>query len=107
MKKKKYIYIYIYIYYTYTIYYIYIIYNNLKTMRYFVKNLFMTLSDGYKHQSDLLIEIIDSNKDTKPKDMWNKNEKRHIHKGVNALYDGREIALDVFKIGILPLAKTN
>ena len=25
----------------------------------------MTLSDGYKNQSDLLIEIIDSNKDQK------------------------------------------
>ena len=67
----------------------------------------MTLSDGYKNQSDLLIEIIASNKDTKPKNMWNKNEKRHIHESVNALYDCREMVLDVFKIRILPLATTN
>ena len=98
---------YIYIHIIYTIYYIYIIYNNLKTIRCFIKNIFMTLSDGYKNQSDLLIEIIDSNKDTKPKNMWNKNEKRHIHEGVNALYDCREMVLDVFKIRILPLATTN
>ena len=59
------IYIYIYTHIIYTIYCIYIIYNNLKTIRYFIKNIFMTLSDGYKNQSDLLIEIIDSNKDQK------------------------------------------
>ena len=39
--------------------------------------------------------------------MWNKNEKRHIHEGVNALYDCRKMVLDVFKIRILPLATTN
>ena len=61
---------------------LYIVSNNLKQqIQYFAKNMFageFTLNDADKHQSDLLVQIVEFHKDTKPRDIEKKAKNRYL-----------------------------
>ena len=75
-----------------------------EAIRFFAKNMFtdkITLNDADKHQSDLLIEIVDLNKDTDLRRI--KRKKRGTYESITVLYNGTEMVLDAFKSEIFPL----
>ena len=50
-------------------------------IQYFAKNMFagkFTLNDADKHQSDLLVQIVEFHKDTKPRDIEKKAKNRYL-----------------------------
>ena len=65
-----------------------------------------TLNDSDKDQSNFLIEIVEFNKNTKPRDIERKKQKRDNNLSLNELYEGREMVLNTFKSGTFPLPRT-
>ena len=61
---------------------LYIISNNLtQQIRSFGKNMFagkFTLNDADKHQTDLLVQVVEFHKDTKPRDIEKKAKNRYL-----------------------------
>ena len=61
---------------------LYIVSNNLKQqIRSFGKNMFtgkFTLSDADKHQTDLLVQVVEFHKDIKPRDIEKKAKNRYL-----------------------------
>ena len=77
--------------------------------RSFAKNIFTgktTLNDADKDQRELLTEIVDFNKGTKPEHIQTKKQKRNTYESINALYEGMEMVLNAFKSGIFLLPST-
>ena len=75
-----------------------------EAIRLFAKNMFadkITLNNADKHQSDLLIQIVDLNKDTNLRRI--KRKKRGTYESINVLYNDTEMVLDAFKSEIFPL----
>ena len=75
-----------------------------EAIRLFAKNMFadkITLNNADKHQSDLLIQIVDLNKDTNLRRI--KRKKRGTYESINVLYNGTQMVLDAFKSEIFPL----
>ena len=67
-----------------------------KTIRTFGKNICagkITLNNADKDQSNLLLEIIDFNKNTKPRNSSNKKTKKRYSWKPDSLYEGRETIL--------------
>ena len=64
-------------------------------------------NDADKNQIDLLIEVVEFKKgQNKTKRYIKKKAKRDTLKSLNALYEGREMVLNVFKSGICPFNLT-
>ena len=61
---------------------LYIVSNNLtQQIRSFGKNMFagkFTLNDADKHQTDLLVQVAEFHKDTKPRDIEKKAKNRYL-----------------------------
>ena len=54
-------------------------------------------------QSNLLAYMVKFNNKSKPKTKEGKAEKQNTFDSVNALYEGRELALNDFRSGIFPI----
>ena len=78
------------------------IYNfeNFQTVKTFCKDIYdgkITLKEAYDYQNDLLVEIMNFIKTTKPKSLKKKQEKEILLKNLYNFYEGREKVLNAFK----------
>ena len=62
--------------------------------------------EGEKDQSNLLNNIIEFNNNSRPRSKEGKDKKRDIYKRAYALYEDRELTLNVFKSGTFPIKAT-
>ena len=65
-------------------------------IRSFTKNIFdgtITLNNADKEQIHLLIEVLEFNKNTKPRDVKKKKEKRDTLESLHVLYEGWKMVL--------------
>ena len=69
----------------------------------YIYNSTITVKEADKDQSDLLIEILNSEKQIKPHNPEKKQNKKDILKILWALFDGRERVLDAFESKIFPI----
>ena len=78
-----------------------------KTTRCYAKNIFavdITLIDADKDQRNSPIEIVQSNKNTKPKKyIERKKQKKDTHENIKKLYEGIEMVFNTFKREIFSL----
>ena len=55
------------------------------------------------NQTDLLEKILKIHDRSRPKTAESKNKKRNTYESAYALYEGRELILNVFRSGIFPI----
>ena len=63
----------------------------------------MYIHDAEMNQTNLLENMVKYNNKSRPKTKEGKDEKRNTFDSVNALCEGRELTLSVFRRGIFPI----
>ena len=76
-----------------------------ETIRSFVESIYagkITTDESEEDQSNLLKNIVEFNKKSRPRTKEGKDIKRDTYENVYALYEGRELTLNAFRGGIFP-----
>ena len=80
-----------------------------KTIRSFGDDIYsskITINEADQEQSDLVEYILNFNYKTKPKNKDDKKNKKNLLISAQNLYYGRELAINAFKSGLIPLKLT-
>ena len=64
------------------------------------------IDEAEMDQSNLLEDMVEFNEKSRPAKKEDKEKKRNTFESVKALYEGRELALNAFKIGIFSIKAT-